>query len=209
MDVSMDEIDDFVKRAEEVERQVKALVSNNAPTSAAHSTDEGQLVPRAVAGPLPLSAEEDLARQQQQSALDRQNSKRWAAEMAAREAVEERERWWKLAFYSKNRFLPDEDDLDGTAASGIADRRLPSGEADAKARFVRYTGPDYSRWNAWVKQPDDPVSREEMKVRGVTWCSAVIAVKCARAVGHPSNHPPGNSLAGRRGGARKGAERCI
>jgi hypothetical protein len=35
----------------------------------------------------------------------------------------------------------------------------------AASAASRYTGPNYAKWEQWVKSPDDPVTVEELRVR--------------------------------------------
>lgn len=149
----------------QVERQVKSLLSTPSDAVAAPSTQSSAggvpaSVPRAPRSA--TAAADEVAERERDRALNR----KWAAELAAKEAREERERWWRLAFFSKQRDLPDVDDVTGKLVAPSGDASTTSAASTAAASAAsRYTGPNYAKWEQWVKSPDDPVTVEELRVR--------------------------------------------
>lgn len=163
--VDFDEIDDFVRRAEEVERQVKAIVSGETPVVGADKAKKAAAAATSAVPKISLKAkEEEEAEREKERAL----SKKWASEIAAKEAREEREKWWRLAFFTKGVDVPEtpeEAEENKKRDLEWAAKTKKGGEASVTAAAApKYGGGlHYAKWDSWVKHPDDPVSKEEMQ----------------------------------------------
>jgi tetratricopeptide (TPR) repeat protein len=147
-----DEVDEFVRKATLVQKQVKALLSGELePEDVKLPGEDSWAYTTAAArsGAAPADADAERAR-------DRALQKKWDLERAQRLAAEENARWWKFA-----RLQFGDDGITG-APPECAEKSGALGDGGGRHRpDGRTTAIDYSWWDKWTRDPDDPLTREE------------------------------------------------
>lgn len=148
------DIDEFNHKADLIQRQVSALLS-------------GELEPENVKAPgqdswafaaatARSSTRAPSADEEAEHARSRALQKKWDVERALRLSAEENARWWKFA-----RMQFGEDGITGAPPEG-AEKSGALGDGGGRHRPEgRITAVDYSWWDKWARDPDDPVTREE------------------------------------------------
>ena len=166
---SSEEIDDFLDQVNDVTAKLEAIkngtdvdISEYAVTQDNDHVDPGELAarikkvnPKAVLTPEQAEALERHEREQQEARLRRQREREADEEQKRLEKRrEEKELWWRHAEYEYGHLhRTNEEGADGDAAA------VETKSADAASK-PKVDTLDYSRWEDWLKNPDDPVSRE-------------------------------------------------
>lgn len=139
--VREDDISDFLRKTEEVEKAIKGMM-------------DGTVDPGSIKIP-GLESEEEKAILEAERQKRLEESRRKAEELRLKRKLEERERWWAGAELMTAKPAGggnednDDDDDDSTGKRAVDNR---------SAILQRYTA-DYSRWNEWV--PSDPATLQE------------------------------------------------
>jgi hypothetical protein len=135
------DLEEFIKRASDVQEKINGLVT-------------GRLKPEEVVVPGEKTPEqriaEDKARKIAEEKLEIQQAKR-----AKQAAEEEKKRWWTYAEveYGDSH---DKDPSPSSINTPSAEMKKAKREEIHKERMRRLL--DYSRWDEWLRNPDDPVS---------------------------------------------------
>lgn len=138
--VKEDDIDDFLRKANEVEAAIKGMMDG--------SVDPNSIK---IEG---LESEEEKAKIEAERQKRLEESRRKAEELRLQRKLEERERWWAGAelFTAHRR---------GGGIVDVEDENSEAKNIDPQTLILqRYTA-DYSRWNEWV--PRDPASLQEQQ----------------------------------------------
>ena len=163
------EIDDFLEQVNEVTAKIEAIkkgedvdLSDFSTTEANDTRTPGEIAahirkinPKAVLTP---QQEEDLAAHEREEA-EKRAQRRKALEEAdeakrLQKKKEERERWWQHAEYEYGRLhepQPEEQEQ-------VDEEKTEDSEPKPKPDML-----DYSRWEEWLKNPDDPVAKEALE----------------------------------------------
>jgi hypothetical protein len=160
--VSAEELEEFNAKADMVASQVQALLAGtlepeDVKLPGQDSWAFASATARAGARAADAAAADDAERARS-AALQR----KWDAERAERLAGEERERWWKFA---RMQFGDAGAGAGDGAGAGAGDGAGGDGGGGAAARLRPAVGAgraiDYSWWDKWAMDPDDPVTRAE------------------------------------------------
>ena len=158
--VKDDDIDDFLRKVTDVQSAIQDMAA-------------GRVDPKDVRVEGIKTAEE-LEREREEAARRREELKRKQVEKKARQKREEHETWWRYAELSfgprdeRMALVRDpllEPEADAGAGADAAASDAAAVEAARRERVRQAYESDYSRWESFVRRPDDPASLEEQSER--------------------------------------------
>jgi hypothetical protein len=174
---SNEEIDDFLDQVNDIQAKMEAIkngtdvdISEYVVTESARHIDAGELAerilnvnPAAVLTPEQTEALERRKREQAEEKARRKQQNEEQEIQRLREAKEAaREKWWRHAEYEYGRLHEPPPAAAGAEAAGEENDAAATNAGKSAAAKKKKVADvlDYSRWEEWLKNPDDPVSRE-------------------------------------------------
>lgn len=154
-----DDLQDFIRRADMVQKQVEALAKGElAPGDALMPGQDNWAYASASARQASLALKQAESSSEEHAKAVVQH-KKWDAQRAARLGAEEADRWWRFARMQYGE--------GGVNAPAAAERAEESSSAAAplqpRWRYGDKGAIDYSWWDKWAVNPDDEVTVAEAK----------------------------------------------
>jgi tetratricopeptide (TPR) repeat protein len=150
--IDNDALEEFNLKADLVQRQVDALLKGTLNPDDVKMPGEDSW---AYASAKSRQSEREIEKrntEESERVKSRLLQRKWDSERAERLAGEERERWWKFARMQYG---------DDGAASAQVEAVDASAAASVRPARGASLAIDYSWWDKWAVDPDDPVTREE------------------------------------------------